>query len=606
MSDLPRKAVTRTAKLAALPLGFAGRAAQGLGKRLTGGSLETITTELQKRTAEQLFATLGELKGGAMKVGQALSVFESALPEEMAAPYRATLTKLQESAPPMPSSTVHSVLRENLGEDWRDHFTQFEEKPAAAASIGQVHHAVWHDGREVAVKVQYPGAGSALMSDLSQLGLFARALGPLVPGLDINPLLSELRSRVTEELDYALEAEAQSTYAAEFADDDGVLVPDVVVQAEHVLVSEWLDGVPLAEVINDGRKEERDRAGQLLAHFLFSGTSRTGLLHADPHPGNFRLITGGSEDPARWRLGVMDFGTVDRLPEGLPPTIGVALRLALAEDAEAVHELLCAEGFVKEHIELDPPEVLQSLLPIIAPAGADSFTFDRAWMRGQAARLADPRSPAHQLGRRLNLPPSYLLIHRVTLSIIGVLCQLGATVRLREELRAWVPGFAEEDALWNRERSGVPGERPHCAGDLADEAPGAEDKLSLVEEASEAESPAGTASAHTPPPSPSDRDNEQRAALRGQRNSVPAMPAPTEGPYDEARQNVGAEKTSPPAEGSRVGPLTDVGGSPGEPDPSDVGKDEPGTSIAAGQAGRSARSPSGAVRRGETPDGLDV
>ncbi len=606
MSDLPRKAVTRTAKLAALPLGFAGRAAQGLGKRLTGGSLETVTTELQKRTAEQLFATLGELKGGAMKVGQALSVFESALPEEMAAPYRATLTKLQESAPPMPSGTVHSVLRENLGEGWREHFTEFEEKPAAAASIGQVHHAVWHDGREVAVKVQYPGAGSALMSDLSQLGLFAKALGPLVPGLDINPLLSELRSRVTEELDYALEAEAQSTYAAEFADDDGVLVPDVVAQTEHVLVSEWLDGVPLAEVINDGRKEERDRAGQLLAHFLFSGTSRTGLLHADPHPGNFRLITGGSKDPARWRLGVMDFGTVDRLPEGLPPPIGVALRLALAEDAEAVHELLCAEGFVKEHIELDPPEVLQSLLPIIAPAGADSFTFDRAWMRGQAARLADPRSPAHQLGRRLNLPPSYLLIHRVTLSTIGVLCQLGATVRLREELRAWVPGFAEEDALWNRERSGVPGGRPDCAGDLVDERPGAEDKPSSAEEASEAESPAGTESARTPPPPPSDRDNEQRAAPQGQRNSAPVVPAPREDPDDQAGHEARAEETSPPAEGSRVDLLTDAGSSPGEPGPSGVGKDEPGTSIPAGQAGRSGRSPAGAARRGETPDGPDI
>ncbi|MEW1636188.1 AarF/ABC1/UbiB kinase family protein [Streptomyces sp. NPDC093801] len=442
MSDLPRKAVTRTVKLAALPLGIAGRATWGLGKRIGGKSAEIVARELQQRTAEQLFRTLGELKGGAMKFGQALSVFESALPEEVVGPYRAALTKLQEAAPPLPAARVHQVLAERLGEDWRELFEEFEDKPAAAASIGQVHRAVWHDGRQVAVKVQYPGAGEALLSDLRQLGRFAGLLGPLIPGMDVKPLITELRDRVAEELDYELEAEAQRTHADAFDGDEDVVVPDVVHQGDQVLVTEWLEGTPLSEIVADGTQEERDRAGQLLTRFLFSGPARTGLLHADPHPGNFRLISGAD---GRMRLGVLDFGTVDRLPGGWPKPIGRSLRMTLEGDAEGVYGHLCAEGFVKESIELDPDAVLDYLKPIIEPAEADEFTFTRSWLRGQAARIADPRSPAHQLGRQINLPPSYLLIHRVTLSTIGVLCQLGATVRLRDELDAWLPGFAPED-----------------------------------------------------------------------------------------------------------------------------------------------------------------
>ncbi|MFF6951346.1 ABC1 kinase family protein [Streptomyces iakyrus] len=445
MSDLPRKAVTRTAKLAALPLGIAGRATWGFGKRIVGESAELVGRELQQRTAEQLFKVLGELKGGAMKFGQALSVFESALPEEVAGPYRAALTKLQEAAPPMPTRTVHAVLEERLGEGWHELFLEFEDKPAAAASIGQVHRGVWHDGREVAVKVQYPGAGEALLSDLNQLSRFSRLLGPLIPGMDIKPLIAELKDRVSEELDYGLEAQAQQAHAEEFTDDPDVVVPQVVHQSDQVLVTEWMDGIPLSEIISDGTQEQRDRAGQLLARFLFSGPARTGLLHADPHPGNFRLLPGGPEGEDDWRLGVLDFGTVDRLPGGLPATIGESLRMTLDGEAEAVYELLCAEGFVKETIELDPDAVMDYLLPIIEPAQVEEFTFTRGWMRNQAARVADPRSPAYQLGKQLNLPPSYLLIHRVTLSTIGVLCQLGATVRLRQELEEWLPGFVPED-----------------------------------------------------------------------------------------------------------------------------------------------------------------
>ncbi|WP_143261611.1 AarF/UbiB family protein, partial [Allokutzneria sp. NRRL B-24872] len=195
MTEIPRRTVHRTAKLASLPLGAAGRVAAGWGKRLVGRSSDEISAEFSAKTAEQVFAVLGQLKGGAMKFGQALSVFEAAVPEEMAAPYREALTKLQSAAPALPAKTVHRVLAEQLGRSWEKRFASFDDVPAAAASIGQVHRARWHDGREVAVKVQYPGADEALLADLRQLERFSRLFRALIPGLEVKPLLAELRER---------------------------------------------------------------------------------------------------------------------------------------------------------------------------------------------------------------------------------------------------------------------------------------------------------------------------------------------------------------------------------------------------------------------------
>ncbi|NDC51192.1 MAG: AarF/ABC1/UbiB kinase family protein, partial [Burkholderiaceae bacterium] len=171
---IPEKTGKRSAKLATIPLSVAGRGALGFGRQLIGQSPDFAFAELQEKTAEQVFKVLGELKGGAMKFGQALSVFEAALPEDIAKPYRETLVKLQEAAPPLPARVVHKVLAKELGEDWRDNFSEFNDSPAASASIGQVHKGVWKDGRAVAVKVQYPGAAEALVSDLNQIQRFAK------------------------------------------------------------------------------------------------------------------------------------------------------------------------------------------------------------------------------------------------------------------------------------------------------------------------------------------------------------------------------------------------------------------------------------------------
>ncbi|BCB85126.1 ABC1 kinase family protein [Phytohabitans suffuscus] len=436
MTDIPRRAVTRTARLAALPLGFAGRTVLGLGKRVTGLASEVISPEIQQRTAEQLFSVLGQLKGGAMKLGQALSVFEAAMPADLAGPYRQALTRLQEAAPPLPAASVHKVLAAQLGPDWRELFAEFDDTPAAAASIGQVHRAVWKDGeRQVAVKVQYPGAGEALISDLKQLSRLAGMFRIIQPGIDVKPLLVELRARVTEELDYELEAEAQRAFAEAYAGDDEIFVPSVVAAAPRVLVTEWVEGVPLSKIISDGTQEERDAAGRLMAILHFSAPERAHLLHADPHPGNFRMLPDG-------RLGVIDFGAVARLPEGHPEPIGRLVRLALADDADAVLEGLRDEGFVKPDDDIDARAVLDFLLPMLAPLVQDEFQFTRAWLRAEATRLGSPKSPAYQLSRHLNLPPSYLLIHRVTLGSIGVLCQLEAKAPYRSIVERWLPGFA--------------------------------------------------------------------------------------------------------------------------------------------------------------------
>jgi predicted unusual protein kinase regulating ubiquinone biosynthesis (AarF/ABC1/UbiB family) len=432
--EIPKNAITRSVKMASLPATYAGRTAWGFGKRIGGKPAEAVTAELQARTAEQMFKVLGELKGGAMKMGQAMSIFEAAMPEEMAGPYRAALTKLQESAPPLPAARIHAIHPDELGADWRSRFTEFDDTPAAAASIGQVHKAVWHDGRVVAVKVQYPGADKAFISDLNQMTRMGKLFASWIPGMDIRPLLEELKERAIEELDYLRESRNQRVFAAAFEGDPEYLIPHVLAGAPHVLVSEWVDGRPMSDIIGNGTADERDRAGELYERFLLSGPARTGLLHSDPHPGNFRITPDG-------RLCVLDFGAVAELPGGLPDAMGTLLRIALSGDAHTVAEGLREEGFIRTGVDVDPEQILNYLDPFVEPARHETFHFNREWMRSQFTRMQDVRNPDFTIGLKLNLPPSYALIHRVWLGSIGVLCQLDATVPMRAELEQWVPTF---------------------------------------------------------------------------------------------------------------------------------------------------------------------
>lgn len=241
---------------------------------------------------------------------------------------------------------------------------------------------------------------------------------------------------MVEELDYRTEADNQRAFAAAFADDELVRVPGVVASSPKVMVTEWVSGQPFAEIIDSGSREQRDRAGRLLSEFHFSSPARVGLLHADPHPGNFRLLPDG-------RLSVIDFGAVARLPQGLPTTLGRMLRLALEDRAEELMELLRTDRFVQTDSDLRAEDVQAYLGPFVDPVRTETFHFTRTWLQYQADRVGDLRSPEFRTGRSLNLPPDYLLIHRVTLGATGILCQLDAEVAAREIIANWQPGFLD-------------------------------------------------------------------------------------------------------------------------------------------------------------------
>jgi predicted unusual protein kinase regulating ubiquinone biosynthesis (AarF/ABC1/UbiB family) len=255
--------------------------------------------------------------------------------------------------------------------------------------------------------------------------------------------VEELQRRTNDELDYQLEAEAQHAFAEAFRDDPDIVVPDVVAVGGEALVTEWMDSSSsLASIITDGTQAERDHYGELFVRFLFAGPARTGLLHADPHPGNFRILPHDDNSPGR--LGVLDYGAVARLPGGhLPSAMGSLIRTAGDGDAEALLEGLRQEGFVLPGVSIEPKVVLDYLGPFVEPTTVERFQFSREWMRDQFQRVNNPRDPSYTVALKLNLPPAYLLIHRTFLGSIGVLSQLGAEAPFRAILEENLPGFAD-------------------------------------------------------------------------------------------------------------------------------------------------------------------
>jgi predicted unusual protein kinase regulating ubiquinone biosynthesis (AarF/ABC1/UbiB family) len=428
--------IVRTAKLMSLPLSFGGRAVAGLGRTLVGADHAEVSAATTARNAEQLFAVLGGLKGGAMKIGQALSVFDTMVPAEIAEPYHEALSRLQSSAPAMPKRDVHDMLAWQLGVAWRRRFREFDEVPVAAASLGQVHRAVWADGRPVAVKIQYPGADLALDADLRTLARFAPLFTLVVPGLDARAVVAELRARMLDELDYRAEADRQRAFAAAFAASDRLVVPRVVASAPKVLVSEWADGTTLGALTRrpaaDAEEQtRRDELAHTVVETLFSSPARVGLLHADPHPGNFMMLADG-------RLAMIDYGAVAPLPGGVPSVLTRILRHVADGEPEPMMALLRGEGFVAG--DVTPEEVLAYLGGVGDPLRVERFHFDRRWMRGQGARIVR-NGAARRTGRRLTLPARHLMVVRVLSGWMNILAQIDCTVAVRDLARRWLPGF---------------------------------------------------------------------------------------------------------------------------------------------------------------------
>ena len=440
MTDIKRGRAARNAKLATLPVGIAGRAALGVGKRLTGKSKDEVNAELMDKAAQQLFTVLGELKGGAMKVGQALSVMEAAIPEQYGKPYREALTKLQKDAPPLAAAKVHRVLDQQLGTKWRERFLSFDDTPVASASIGQVHKAVWHDGREVAVKIQYPGADEALRADLKTMRRMVSMLKQLSPGADVQGVVDELIERTEMELDYRLEADNQRAFATAYEGDPHFVVPHIVASAPKVVIQEWIDGIPMSQIIRSGTVEQRDLMGKRLAELTYGAPHRLHMIHGDAHPGNFMLMADG-------KMGVIDFGAVAPVQGGWPVEFGLMLRYAVSKDYDNLIATMEKVGFIQPGEKVSVREIDEMLRQYVEPVQTEVFHYTRKWLQKMAAVQMDRSVAQIKTARQLDLPPRLAIPMRVIASNVAISCQLDAHVPVRSLALQWFPGFADPDPV---------------------------------------------------------------------------------------------------------------------------------------------------------------
>ncbi len=425
----------RSAAVAALPIKALGRSAHSQLARITRADYEAQKRQARADTAADTRAVLGQLKGGALKVGQLLSTVDSLFPQDPEGSWREALTALQENNPALPFSEVEPVLVAELGPGWRESFQTFDEDAVAAASLGQVHRAQWLDGNEVAVKIQYPGAAEALAADVRSLALALRLTSLVARGVSMPPLIVELRTRLAEELDYQREAQHQRRFANAYRQDHEVIIPEVVAATRRILVSNWLDGRSFPELAVSGTAAERDLAGTQYQRFFLTSPRQVGLLHTDPHPGNFRLTADN-------KLGVMDFGSTLVMPGGLPTSFGGLIGSTLSGDPVQVERKLREGGFIKRGAHLNVEKLMDYLSPFSEPARHEEFYFSPDWLREEFSRSNDPRNPDFAVAMKLNMPAELLFTHRVWLGVVGVLSGLHATVPVRPELEANLPGFA--------------------------------------------------------------------------------------------------------------------------------------------------------------------
>ncbi|MCV7373629.1 AarF/ABC1/UbiB kinase family protein [Mycolicibacterium arabiense] len=436
VADIKRGRAARNAKLASLPVGFAGRAALGFGKRLTGSSRDEVNAELMEKAANQLFTVLGELKGGAMKVGQALSVMEAAVPEQFGEPYREALTKLQKDAPPLPAEKVHRVLNAQLGTKWRQRFQSFDDAPIASASIGQVHKAVWADGRVVAVKIQYPGADEALRADLKTMKRMVSVFKQLSPGADVQGVVDELIERTEMELDYRLEADNQRAFAKAYRDHPHFVVPAIVASAPKVVVAEWMEGIPMAKIIREGTVEQRDLMGTRLFELTYDAPRRLEMMHGDAHPGNFMLLPEG-------KMGVLDFGAVAPLPGGIPVELGRVVRYSLEKDYDNLLPTMERLGFIQQGEQVSTRELDDMLRQYVEPLEVEVFHYSRKWLQKMAARNMDLSVDQIKTARQMDIPAKLAIPMRVIASNVAISCQLDAHIPTKALALELIPGFAD-------------------------------------------------------------------------------------------------------------------------------------------------------------------
>jgi len=435
---IPTSRVRRTATVATLA---ASEAVKQFGTRaanVTRGDAasEEAMARRQLETAKQIVAVLGTMKGAAMKLGQVMSFLDMGIvPEEHREEFQLELAKLRDAAPTVSFKQMKRVIEEDLEEPISEVFASFDEEPIAAASIGQVYRATLkEDGREVAVKVQYPGVAGAVRADMQNLDMIMRLLKRMTPGMDVKAITGEIKERIVEELDYELEAQNQRSLARIFAGHPFIVVPEVVssLSRERVMVSEFVRGVGFEEL--KGRsQEERDRIGEIVFRFFLGCLYRHRQFSGDPHPGNFLLLEDG-------RIAFLDFGLFKRL-DAAPVELELACQRAVAEgDSATLHAVLASSGFLPEPDRVDPDNLL-------------AFIRDAIWWYTTAdepveltpeiatqvmIESSDPRSSHFRQMRHQDMRPEHLFGRRMEMLTLAVLSQLRARVNWHRIAREWM------------------------------------------------------------------------------------------------------------------------------------------------------------------------
>jgi len=403
----------------------------GQGLRWAGTRLANLTRDDERRQratddrvaaiAVQIARQLGEMKGAAMKIGQVLSTVElPGLSEEGQAEFRAALAKLRDDAPKFGYEDIARVVEDDLGMPVEAAFAGFEREAFAAASIGQVHRAVTREGAAVAVKVQYPGVAEAVEVDLRNLHLILRLVKRMAPGLDVKAVGGEIRERISEELDYELEAQNHRALERAFDGHPFAVVPKVHTRlsGRRVLVTDYLEGERF-ESVKEMDEATRDRYGEIVFRFFFD-RERTLMILGDPHPGNYLLLADG-------RVGFLDFGMVRRVPREHLERERALGRAIASGDADRVHELMAELGYLPDPDEFPPAELLDQVHSGARWLFEPGFRrLDPDYARELIETSSSPRSPHYERMKRQTMPPASLLMRRQEGLVFITLAELRA------------------------------------------------------------------------------------------------------------------------------------------------------------------------------------